>query len=125
MLEFQEKRRVKRLIYSKLTLVVLLIIVGLLINGVWGVYKKRQITQNNLEKTTISFNNLKDREKVLTAEIERLNTDNGIEEEIREKYGLIKPGEEVIMIIDKKDSDKEANVSVKVSFWQKFLNWFK
>ena len=125
MLEFQEKRKLKRFLYSKITLVVLIVLIALALNAVWGVYKKQDMTKDNLAKTAATYNSLQDREKILSSEIERLETANGLEEEIREKYGLIKPGEEVIIIIDEeKDKDLDS-VSSSISFWQKIKNLFK
>jgi cell division protein FtsB len=124
-LEFQEKRKVKRLIYSRLTLVILLIILVLMLRSVWGVYEKAQLTKENLNKTTNDLAGLKEREQILSAEIEQLKTNSGVEKEIREKYGLVKPGEEVIVIVNKNDdliSDSDLD---DLSFWQKILKWLQ
>jgi cell division protein FtsB len=127
MLEFQEKRKIKRLIYSKLTLVVLIIIIALLLNAVWGVYQKQSLAKDNLNKTAAVFEGLQAREKMLSSEIESLKTEVGVEAEIREKYGLVKPGEEVIVVVDKEtDSGSSTPASTDSSgFWQDVLNLFR
>ncbi len=125
MLEFQEKRRIKRFIYSKVTLVLLIVLVIFILNAVWKVYKKQDYTRDNLVKAAASLTSLKAREKMLSSEIERLKTENGIEEEIRAKYGLVKPGEEVIIVVDKDDNFTSSSEAPKASFWEKFLNLFK
>jgi len=124
-MEFQEKRKVKRILYSKVTLVILAIVIVVLVNSVWGVYKKRALSKENLEKTQASLEILQAREKLLSAEIERLKSATGVEEEIREKFGLVKPGEEVIIIVDN-DSQVSTSTSTRNrSFWQKMIEWFK
>ena len=125
MLEFQEKRKLKRFLYSKVTFTILVVLVALFLNAVYGVYKKQDITKDNLSKTASSLDGLLAREKMLSSEIERLKTESGTEEEIREKYGLVKPGEEVIVVVDK-NGDPGSNPTVtEISFWEMIVNWFK
>jgi len=125
MLEFQEKRRFRKILYSKITLVILIILIAVALNAVWRIYKKQHITKINLLKTATVYEELQTREKMLSSEIERLKTEAGKEEEIREKYGLVKPGEEVIVVINEGvnyhlDQNKNQN-----SFWEKVKDWFK
>ncbi len=124
MLEFQQKAKLKRFIYSKFTLVIFLVLILLLSNAVWKVYQKQAWAKDNLRKTAASLEALRAREKMLSSKIERLETADGVEEEIREKYGLVKPDEEVITIVDEAATDS-APVSPSVSFWSRIAKWFK
>jgi len=96
-----------------------------LVKAVWGVYQKQDITKDNLFKVEASLNSLQAREKMLSSEIERLKTASGKEEEIREKYGLIKEGEEMIVVVDDDSSNNSGPVSTPISFWQKVLDWLR
>lgn len=125
MLEFQEKRKVKKFIYSKLTLVILVIVIFFVLRGVWSVYQKEQYTRDNLNKTAQDLQGLKDREQMLSTEIDRLKTQSGTEAEIRDKYGLVKPGEEVIVIVDKNTDASNTDATSGDSFWQKMLDWLQ
>jgi cell division protein FtsB len=125
MLEFQEKRRLKNFLYSKITLVILLILIGVAVNAVWGIYQKQHMAKVNLAKTAAVYEGLQVREKMLSSEIERLKTEDGKEEEIREKYGLVKPGEEVIVIVDKDEATNSDQDSTDISFWQKVVDWLR
>ena len=125
MLEFQEKRKLKKFLYSKTVLAVLIIFIILTLNAVWGVYKKQAVTKDNFAKTASNLAELQARDKMLSSEIERLKTESGTEEEIREKYGLIKPGEEVITVVDRIDSTSSAAVSADAGFWQRIINWLR
>jgi cell division protein FtsB len=125
MLEFQEKRRFRRLLYSRVTFIILLLILIWLLNAVWKVYKKQDMTKDNLAKTAIDLEDLKAREKMLSLEIDRLKTEGGTEEEIREKYGLVKPGEEVLVVVDNNDNINSNSTSTKIGFWQRVLDWLK
>jgi cell division protein FtsB len=125
MLEFQEKRLVKRLLYSKLTIFILLILVVFLTNAVWKVYRKQIVANDNLVKTAASLESLRTRETILISEIEKLKTKEGVEDEIREKFSLIKPGEEMIVIINDDEDQTDRTIFSGDSLWQKIINFFK
>lgn len=124
-MEFQEKRRLKRFLYSKFTLAVLVIFIGLLLNAIWGVYQKQKLAKDNSDKVATALESLTSREEALSEEISRLKQSDGLEEEIRKKYGLVKPGEEVIMIVSKGEEESLLSPKPSVGFWQKMLGWFK
>ena len=60
----------------------------------------------------------------LSASISDLKTENGVEENIREKFGLVKEGENVIIVVD--DKNKIPTPETKTStFFSSVRNWFK
>lgn len=123
-MDFYEKRKLKRILYSKITLIILAIIVILLFRSVWGMYEKERNTRILRAKQTQELNELKGREEALRAEIERLSTEQGVEEEIRSKFDVGKDGEEVIVIIDDSKKDETEQKITPKSFWQKLFSWF-
>ena len=100
MLDFHEKRRFKRLLYSKVTLVILGFIVIWLAFAVWSMYKKERDTRLRRIEQKEVLNELEGREESLREEIERLSTERGIEQEVRSKFEVGKDGEEMIIIVD-------------------------
>ena len=59
----------------------------------------------------------------ITAEIAALGTERGVEEEIRERYGVVKEGEKVINLVGEMATttvESEPN-----SWWQKIINWLE
>jgi len=125
MLEFQEKRKFRKLVYCRTTLIILIVLIVLLLNGVWKVYKKQAIAKENLAKTATVYDGLRAQEEKLLGEIERLETVVGKEEEIRAKYGLVKPNEEVIVVVDKTENKNTGPASTPISVWQKVLDWLR
>lgn len=124
MFDFQEKRKLKQFLYSKITLTVLAVVVVLLLNSVWNIYtteRETRLTRNNLER---EFLELKEREELLRKEIERLKTTRGVEEEIRSKFEVSKDGESVMVIVDPTKDKKTQIYKRENSFWSKFLNFF-
>ncbi|MFC1802066.1 septum formation initiator family protein [Patescibacteria group bacterium] len=124
MLDFKEKKRVKKIVYSKITLFVLFVLVILMLKAVFGVYKSARVTAVKKNEAEIVFKNLEDRELSLKEEVSRLSTDKGVEEEIRDKFGMVKEGEKIIMLInDGGEENQEADFLNKKSFWSKIFDF--
>ncbi|MBT3282976.1 hypothetical protein HN375_02345 [bacterium] len=124
MLDFHEKRRFKRLLYSKVTLVILGFIVIWLAFAVWSMYKKERDTRLRRIEQKEVLNELEGREESLREEIERLSTERGIEQEVRSKFEVGKDGEEMIIIVDNPEDEGFSNKEIKKTFWQKVFSWF-
>ncbi|MEK7589985.1 MAG: septum formation initiator family protein [Patescibacteria group bacterium] len=123
-MDFHEKRKFKRLLYSKITLIILGLIVIWLSFVVWSMYEKERDTRlKRIEQREI-LNELEGRESSLREEIERLSTERGIEEEVRSKFEVGKDGEEIIIIVDNPEGENAEKKETEKTFWQKMYNWF-
>ena len=60
----------------------------------------------------------------ILASVKGLETDFGIEAEIREKYGLVKEGEEVVVIIDEETKEDNNDAEQGKKGWWKRLKGF-
>ena len=120
MLDFYEQRRVKQLLYSKLSLLVLAGVAIFLGFQVFGVWEKERITQERRAESAASLAELTEREEVLTTEIERLSTPRGVEEEIRQKFDVVHEGEEVIVLVDAPEPQVSDGVEKKG-----FFHWIR
>jgi cell division protein FtsB len=100
MFDFQEKKRVRKALYSKPVLIGLVLALAGLAHATWGVYGKYLDTSRNEALAEKDEATLKARAEALQANIARLSTRQGKEEEIRTKYGFTKDGEGVIVIVD-------------------------
>jgi cell division protein FtsB len=109
MKNFQKKNRQGTFLQSKFVLVVL----GLLIiTFSWSIIELAGKLQNTIENKKIAENKVKELQKEkegLLYDIANLNTDKGVEESIRERFGLAKDGEEMIIIVDDKNSTETVN----------------
>lgn len=52
----------------------------------------------------------------LEKNIQNLSTEEGIEAEIRQRYRVVKPGEQLVILVDNGD---QVQQDTKISFWQK------
>ncbi len=110
---------------SNFVLIATLIVVVLLSKSVWGVYQKNLITQDKRDKSFQKLKNLEERKNELESQVAKLKTDRGVEEELREKFNIIKPGEEAIIIVDKDSGVGSKKVEVETGWLTKLKSLFK
>ena len=126
MLPFQERKRFRKILYSKITLAVLFVALIFVARGAWHVYEKAVIAQTEKEEAARKLAELKQHTLDLEESVVGLKSDRGIEEEIRQKFMVARPGEEVVVVVDdgnKKSKNEET--SQKQNLWQQILGFLK
>nr|MCK4930192.1 hypothetical protein [Nanoarchaeota archaeon] len=88
-------------------------------------YKKEKNTRVIKNRQEQELLELKDREVALKAEIDRLNSGIGIEDEIRGKFNVGREGEGVAIITDAVDSESELKKDENRGFWNTVFGIFK
>ena len=69
---------------------------------------------------------LEKRNAELAAEAARLESESGREEEIRKRFDVAKPGEKILVIVDKIGEDVKINgAENKGGFFSRFWRWVK
>lgn len=120
MLEFNKKKKLRKIIYSPLILIVLAIFFLILSRAVWGVYHKSKLSYQNLLRDQSELVKLAAREKSLAASLDYLKTEQGIESEIRTKFRAVKDDEKLAVIVeDEKPVPASTTSSEKRGFWHK------
>ncbi len=115
MREFQEKRKIRKKIYSPYSLGALLLVMAFLGKATWNVYLKYDSSLEKKDRTAAEFQTMEDRHSALEASVARLKTTEGVEEEIREKYRMAKDGEHLLVIVDQ---EKPMVVPPEKTFFQ-------
>jgi cell division protein FtsB len=123
MVDFQQKKNIRKVMYSRITIFIFFIIVIFLVRAVYDIYKKERMSAKSVASVEENYNDLKNRQNMLKSEIERLNTDKGIEEEIRSKFSVAKPGETVVVVIDSSSSTSTDSESAEKGFWNRIFGW--
>jgi len=125
MRNFQQKRGFRNILHSRPVLVLLSILLLVFAWSVIGFMGKMQMTVENRRIAENKVTELESQKENLLAEIAKLNTEDGKEESIREKFPVAKEGEGVIVIIeDKSQSETEDSKSGAFSsFLSFFLFW--
>ena len=125
MREFERKRIIKKRIYSKFTVVALVILLGFLVSGTFNVYKKSRQSEIQLNIAAVRLAELEKSRDNLEIKVEEIKSDIGIEEQIRNKFYLAKEDEHAVFIIDE-DPEPEPEKPPRglKSFWHKTTDFF-
>jgi len=125
MREFQEKRQWKKTFKSRYFIIFLLILIVLIAHGLWNAsirYTKSEAVVTNLEAER---ERLLNRQTDLERNIEALQTKEGIDREIRMTYGLIQPGEKLIILVGEKESSTSDDNLAQKGWWDTFVDLFR
>jgi len=114
-------RKRSKFIYNPIFIFLLLFLTIVTIVGLTDLIKKNQEATKNKNIAEEELNQLKERVSQIQKKINNLSTPLGIEETIREKFSLKKPGEEEVIITDEK---VEEPAQTKKSFWNFLKNIF-
>ena len=124
MKSFQQKRGFRNIIHSRPILALLGILVLIFAWSMIGFMNKMQMTIENRKIAEDKVAQLEEKKEKLSYDITRLKTDQGVEESIREKFGLAKEGEGLIIIIEYKNKPAVKVASPK-GFFSFLKNWLQ
>jgi cell division protein FtsB len=104
--------------HSPLVLIALFCLVVLFAyNTVGLVQKDRQTAQNKADELN-KIADLKSRQQALSSDIANLQTPEGKEEAIRDKFQVVKPGEQMVVIVDDPNATPApSDTSMNQGFW--------
>ena len=85
MREFKDKRKRKEKLYSFWSVLALFIVFLFLIRGVWNIYQKEKESSNLDSDSKTKLEALNSQADQLNSNINKLSTDAGIDEELRQK----------------------------------------
>ncbi len=101
MREFQEKRRLRKILSSRAVLAALFVLFAFISLSTAKVYLKSRLAVSKNEQVKREIEEMEKRKADMEKEIKRLKSDFGMEEEIRERFNVQKPDEKVLIIVDK------------------------
>lgn len=135
MFDFHEKRKIRSIVYSKLSIGLLLLFAGFLAVSAHERYVVEREMAEKLNDRKEELRLMEQRAQALRAKVEHLENDRGIEEELRGRFDVAKEGEQVVIIIDdptKKELKQgvvntstalENSVESEQSLWEMFKFW--
>lgn len=123
MREFQERRRIKKLLHSRYAILALAVVCLLVAHALWGAYQKYEKSREIALRMSADLAALQAREDSLTQSISALDTPEGREREIRSRFGVIKPGESMVVLVDDASGSREA-LPAERGWWSRFLGIF-
>ncbi len=113
--ELERRQKMKRAVYSWPSLVILALVTCLLVKGAAGILGIERDNAHKVEALETQSEALVAREKSLTEKIDRLQTDEGKIETIKEKFSATRDGEYVAIIVDERK--KATTTGEKPKIW--------
>lgn len=115
MTSFGKKKKISEYLYSKVVIIILLVVIGFLSVAVYKRYTvEREMLAREVE-TQQQKQDLLDREKTLKEQVDYLSGDRGIEEEIRKHFDVAKEGEKVIILTGEEPKAPTASLDTPKS----------
>lgn len=102
MKELQRRQYIRQILYSVPSLLVLGILATFLARGAFNLVMVERQSAERVKELEAEVKALDVREGELTASIEKLQTEDGIVEEIKEKFSAVREGEHVAIIVDER-----------------------
>ena len=126
MREFQDRRRRswRRLIASRLVQIFLILILILMGESVAQLYQRERVVAKEEEAVKHELALLEAKRAELSVEVTSLETDRGVEEALRERFGVVKEGEKVINLVGVTATSTETTTT-NSSWWQKVVDWLR
>tara|TARA_Y100000310_G_scaffold209049_1_gene209682 strand:- start:2122 stop:2475 length:354 start_codon:yes stop_codon:yes gene_type:complete len=115
--------REKKKILKIGVLFLILIATVFISRSTWSIYQKNNIVREKRNDATQEFLELSGRHSELTSYIDGLQSERGLEEEVRKKFQVSKPGEYTVVLLDPVTDDKVK--SDEESLWEKIKSWFQ
>ncbi len=122
----QERKLVKRRMYSKASLIILALILFFMAKGVYAVYEKERESRAEVDRIAKQKAELQQRYDFIQEKSDHLKSTEGIEAEIRSKFDVVKEGEGMIVIVDKNVTTiEEDRRGVLKKFWDSVVGVFR
>lgn len=124
MFDFHQKRKMRTVFNSRITQGILLTLSFMVM---WSAYDRYLIARDTAELRSgveSEVVDLKERRETLGAEVEYLSNERGIEAEMRRQFDIARDGEQVVIILEddnlEKNPESSATDTAQVRAWYKF-----
>ena len=124
MLPFQGRKKFRKILYSKATILVLLVILVFVARGAWRIHGKATIARAERDRVALALAEIGGREAELQSSLLLRKTDQGIEDEIRQKFTVARSWEEVVVVVDESAKKGKNDEMPDRGFWAWFLGFF-
>ena len=114
----QRKRQIKRFLL-RLAFLILILLIPFILKGVWDSYGDFSDIKQETERLGNEVEELRQRNEDLKTEVEHLQTERGLEEEVRSRFNVAKEGENLIIIMEEDNNELESLDIEQDGFWQR------
>jgi len=118
------KHHKEKFFHTRFWIVILLLACGLLCVSVVNMAKKHHHARTIRDDYQKELAQIQDHEQILKQNIAALSTDRGKETEIRDRYRVVKEGEQMILIVDNAEK-QPAPAPEKKGFFGGIVQFFR
>ena len=111
MFDFHEKRKIRSFLYSKWVVFSILGVSLLFGTAVYDRYTVAEEMKAKLETKKKELAELEHRAQALESKVRYLEGERGIEEELRNRFDVVKEGEQVVILLDERGEKEAVSVS--------------
>jgi len=120
---FNTQKSYRGILKSKIFLIFILALLVVVSRATFKAYERDRYSRTNLEILERQKEELLSREDQLSSKINDLETGSGQEKIIREKFGVAKDGEGVVVLYEPEEG-ASSEVKGESGFWQNIKRWF-
>lgn len=124
MAEFKKKKKFNYW-HSPIVLIVLSLFTIFFFYKLILIYGKERETNDKKNQAKQELEELKNREKIISENIAKFNTDEGIEDILREKFNVAKEGEKMVIIVQEEKKEVVEMNKKSNSFFDWITKLFK
>ena len=124
MREYQHKHMIRTLVYSKVTLLLLFLLIVILLRSIVELNTKRVEVAKLRDDSQKEKEEFQRKVEEARAQTEAIQTERGFESYVRTTYPVVKEGEGVIVIYDEGKNPVSA-VRSQMTFGEKLNVWWK
>ena len=124
MREFEQRKKVRQIIYSRLSLLLLGVLVLVFAKASVGAYQKYHLSDRAYQEVAREQSELSARKDRLESDIARLKTAEGVEADIRSKFGMVKAGEHMLVLVDRGSTSSQV-VPTKATVFDALKSLFR
>ncbi len=111
MFDFHEKRKIRSILYSRWVVLGIFLLAAFFLTAVYDRYIVAIEMKEKLDVKRAEFDELNQRAQALESKVKYLEGDRGIEEELRNRFDVIKEGEQVVILLDERRKE-EGNTNI-------------
>ncbi len=108
MFDFHEKRKIRRILYSKISILVVFVLAILLSTAVYERYTVSREMKERLDVKQAELHAIEERAQAIEAKVEYLKDERGVEEELRNRFDVAKKGEQVVILLEDESEEQVA-----------------
>jgi cell division protein FtsB len=123
MFDFHQKRKLRAILESRITWVVLLILTALMSVSAYDRYRIARDMAERRDVVERELDALYERKAELEKDVQYLNGERGIEAEMRRQFDVAKEGEQIVIIVE--DDEKAEPTEIATTSPKEERPWYR